>query len=187
MVEKNPWWHNVSGPFLVWQGPVGVKEDGGGCTRGHGRVGNMIIHRAVCNEQSEAIVKAVDNGEDVNEVEGAGNTPLHNAAYEGWLEGAELLLSLGAKIDASNNAGDRPWHWARNMGHDNVMEMLEQNGANTEQGKVLVSDHIAKVKDFFQKECWNHHPKPHADFMEIKQKEDQELAASRKKLIPGLA
>ncbi len=73
-----------------------------------------------------AIVKAVDNGEDVNEVEGAGNTPLHNAAYEGWLQGAELLLSLAAKIDASNNAGDRPWHWARNMGQDEMMEMLEQ-------------------------------------------------------------
>lgn len=73
-----------------------------------------------------AIIKAVDSGEDVNEVEGAGNTALHNAAYEGWLEGAELLLSLGAKIDASNNAGDRPWHWARNMGHDNMMELLEQ-------------------------------------------------------------
>ena len=73
-----------------------------------------------------AIVKAVDHGEDVNEVEGAGNTALHNAAYEGWLEGAELLLSLGANVDASNNAGDRPWHWARNMGHDNMMELLEQ-------------------------------------------------------------
>ena len=44
-----------------------------------------------------AILKAVDAGESVNEVEGAGNTPLHNAAYEGWLEGVELLISLGAK------------------------------------------------------------------------------------------
>ena len=43
------------------------------------------------------------------------------------------------------------------------------------------------MQDFFQKDCWKHHPKPHADFMEMKQKEDQELAASRKKLIPGLA
>ena len=43
------------------------------------------------------------------------------------------------------------------------------------------------MQDFFQKEYWKHHPKPHADFMEMKQKEDQELAASRKKLIPGLA
>lgn len=73
-----------------------------------------------------AIVKAVDAGESVNEVEAAGNTPLHHAAYEGWVQGAELLLSLGAHINASNNAGDRPWHWARNMGYGDMMEMLEQ-------------------------------------------------------------
>jgi len=57
-----------------------------------------------------AIQKAVEQGHDVNEVEGAGNTPLHNAAWAGWLEGVELLLDLGAKADASNNAGDRPYH-----------------------------------------------------------------------------
>lgn len=62
----------------------------------------------------------------MNEVEAAGNTPLHNAAYEGWLEGVDLLLSLGAKINASNNAGDRPWHWADNMGHDDVKALLSQ-------------------------------------------------------------
>lgn len=73
-----------------------------------------------------AIARAVDNGEDVNEVEAAGNTALHFAAYEGWVEGCELLLSLGAKVNASNNAGDRPWHWAQNMGHTDVMEFLEK-------------------------------------------------------------
>lgn len=73
-----------------------------------------------------AIVKAVEAGGDVNEIEGAGNTPLHCAAYEGWLEGCELLLSLGAKVNASNNAGDRPLHWARNMGHDELVQFLEK-------------------------------------------------------------
>ena len=34
-----------------------------------------------------AIVNAVEEGHDVNEVEGAGNIPLHFACYEGWLEG----------------------------------------------------------------------------------------------------
>lgn len=83
---------------------------------------------STCNGMhgAAAIVKAVDAGENVNEVEAAGNTPLHHAAFEGWLQGAELLLSLGAHINASNNAGDRPWHWARNMGYDDMMEMLEQ-------------------------------------------------------------
>ncbi len=60
----------------------------------------------------------------MNEVEAAGNTPLHSAAYEGWIEGAELLLSLGAKVNASNNAGDRAWHWAQNMDHEDMMAFL---------------------------------------------------------------
>ena len=60
----------------------------------------------------------------MNEVEAAGNTALHFAAYEGWAEGIELLLSLGAKVNASNNAGDRPWHWAQNMGHDDIQDLL---------------------------------------------------------------
>lgn len=38
----------------------------------------------------------------------------------------ELLLQLGAKVNASNNAGDRPWHWANNMGHQEVVALLEQ-------------------------------------------------------------
>lgn len=62
----------------------------------------------------------------MNEVEGAGNTPMHAAAYEGWIEGAELLLSLGAKINASNNAGDRPYHLASYMNHHEFMEFLEK-------------------------------------------------------------
>lgn len=61
-------------------------------------------------------------------MEAAGNTPLHSAAYEGWAEGVELLVSKGAHVNASNNAGDRPWHWARNMGHTAVMELLEKVG-----------------------------------------------------------
>lgn len=107
---------------LSLQGPVGVKPDGGGCTRGCGRVGQMAVggplrqhaachcthctvhgplqvHRAACNRDAEAIKRLVqEDAVSVNEVEAAGNTPLHNAAFEGWLEGAELLLSLGAKV-----------------------------------------------------------------------------------------
>ncbi len=48
---------------------------------------------------------------------GRANTPL---------AGVELLLQLGDKPDPSNNAGDTPWHWARNMGHADVMQILEQ-------------------------------------------------------------
>ena len=80
----------------------------------------------ICLPAHAAIKAAVEAGESVNEVEAAGNTPLHSAAYEGWIEGAQLLLSLGAKVNASNNAGDRPWHWAQNMDHDDMMAFLEK-------------------------------------------------------------
>ena len=217
MVERNPWWRNVEGPFPAWQGPLGCKADGGGCHRASGLVGGMAVHRAACNRDAAggraawpkrrcpcawqlcwaagqahhhqgwparpeprarrlrrpcgAAVRALAaGGHSVNEVEAAGNTPLHSAAYEGWIEGVELLLSLGAKVDASNNAGDRPWHWADNMGHEDVKALLTkargrarrvdargarhpltgracaQKGARIDQGQVLVQDHVAKVK-----------------------------------------
>ncbi|KXZ46509.1 hypothetical protein GPECTOR_43g946 [Gonium pectorale] len=177
------WWSSINSATLpAWRGPVGVKDDGGGSIRGCGRVGDMRLHRAVCNRNAALVEQlVVGEGADVNEVEAAGNTPLHNAAFEGWAEGVELLLRLGAKVNASNNAGDRPWHWARNMGHQDVMALLERHGAVKEPGKVLVQEHVPK--DFFSKPCWAHHPKPYADFVEHKKAETAALEAERKRAI----
>ena len=30
------------------------------------------------------------------------------------------------QVNSSNNAGDTPWHWARNMGNKDVMALLEK-------------------------------------------------------------
>jgi hypothetical protein len=59
MVEKNPWWRNVSGPFPKWDGPIGCKEDGGGSHRGRGTVGKMLVHRAVNNQDKGSELFAV--------------------------------------------------------------------------------------------------------------------------------
>ena len=52
-MEKDPWYSKLQGPFLEWEGPVGVKEDGGGCTRPRGKVGKMEVHRAVNNRNKD--------------------------------------------------------------------------------------------------------------------------------------
>ena len=49
-----------------------------------------------------------------------------------------------------------------------------------------MQDHVPKVKDFFQKECWAHHPKPHAEYMAQRAAQDAALEAERGKLIPGM-
>ncbi len=53
-------WYSKIAPTqcIKWQGPVGIKEDGGGCTRAQGRVGEMVIHRATCNRDKEGMITA---------------------------------------------------------------------------------------------------------------------------------
>lgn len=44
---------------------------------------------------------------------------------------------------------------------------------------------VLHVQDFFQKECWAHHPKPYTDFMKWRADEDARWAAESSRLIPG--
>jgi hypothetical protein len=59
MVERNPWYTRVKGPFPETYGCVGVKDDGGGSMRGRGTVGKMLLHRAVFNRDVEVDREAV--------------------------------------------------------------------------------------------------------------------------------
>jgi ankyrin repeat protein len=54
--------------------------------------------------------------------------------------------SAASQVNASNNAGDTPWHWASNMGWGEVAGLLERNGASKQKGGVLVPEHVPKVK-----------------------------------------
>ena len=70
----------------------------------------MRMHRA-CAAKDEAGLRALLDGgvEDVNEVEAAGNTPLHFAAYYGWADGVDILLQAGAKVkDIIDGGRSRP-------------------------------------------------------------------------------
>ena len=47
-------------------------------------------------------------------------------------------------------------------------------------------DQAYAVQDFFSKECWAHHPKPYAEFMDWRKKEDERWENDRKRLVPGM-
>ena len=174
--ELEPWYKRVKGPFPERYGCVGVKEDGGGSMRGRGTVGAMRVHRATFNRNAALVRELCANGEDVNEVDGAGSTPIMCAAYEGWAEGVDLLVELGAKVNASNNAGDTAYAWAENMQNEEAMERLKHHGADPQYvGQVIVPEHIPKVKDFYDSEQGQKHPKPSEEFLAYQAEQDAQV------------
>jgi hypothetical protein len=60
----------------------------------------LMIHRQLPTHWMAVVRRLATGGGAgaVNEVEAAGNTPLHAAAWQDWPEGVELLLQLGAKV-----------------------------------------------------------------------------------------
>ncbi|MBV7328333.1 ankyrin repeat domain-containing protein [Chloroflexi bacterium TSY] len=61
-----------------------------------------------------------------------GSTPLHHAAWKGYVEIVELLLDAGADIDAHNNNthwGTIPLHAASHGKRTAVAKLLVQRGA----------------------------------------------------------
>ncbi|KXZ41761.1 hypothetical protein GPECTOR_292g785 [Gonium pectorale] len=66
-----------------------------------------------------------------------GDTPLHNASYDGQTGIVQALLRAGAPLEVRNNDGLTPLHRSCQRGHRDVVEALLRAGA----------DHEAKTND----------------------------------------
>ena len=71
------------------------------------------------------------------------------------------------------------------MYHDEIAQMLLANGTIKDAGLVIVQDHVPKVREFFEKDCWSHHPQPYADFMEWRKVEDKWIEEEATRTIPS--
>mmetsp|Transcript_48405 Transcript_48405/g.115189 ORF Transcript_48405/g.115189 Transcript_48405/m.115189 type:complete len:118 (+) Transcript_48405:39-392(+) len=72
------------------------------------------------------VKKLLKNGDNVNEEDDDGVTPLHCAAHHGHLKVAQALLEARADITAKDEDGETPLDMATEKCHGAVVALLEE-------------------------------------------------------------
>lgn len=76
---------------------------------GRGELGETPLHEAVKNNKIEKIKKLLkDKGTDINAQDTYGDTPLHLASNNGYLDIVKFLVEKGANINIKSKSGDNP-------------------------------------------------------------------------------
>ena len=76
-----------------------------------------------------AVQNSLDRGEDVHQKDQLGNTALHQAAHQGFVEIGTFLIRYGADVDAVNNDGNTPLDIARSANKTEFEKFLLAYGA----------------------------------------------------------
>lgn len=104
-----------------------------GCQQPQPAQPNIFIKMASAPVDGETVKELIAGGADVNARDGAGWTPLHEAARHGRVQMVEVLLEHGA--DAEARRGTHDWtalHYAAEEGHGEVVTALVKGGAEVE-------------------------------------------------------
>ena len=97
---------------------------------------SSALQSAVWNGYSVKVEKYLDSGADVNE-QRDGTTLLHIAALNNRYLIAQQLIAKGAMVNTKDKNGGTPLHVAGPLGHDKIVELLINNGA--EMNSVILS------------------------------------------------
>ena len=88
-----------------------------------------LIFLSSCRTVSQGPKPVLEKAQPVNAL---GATPLHEAARNGHLETARVLLDRGADVNARDSRGLTPLHYAASNGHLDTARMLVKMGAKAE-------------------------------------------------------
>jgi len=88
------------------------------------------IHLAAYMGDLVKIEGFIQEGVDINVLDGHGYAPLHYAAQNNQKEVIELLISKGADVNVKNWGGETPLHIAVSRGHKDIVELLIAKGAD---------------------------------------------------------
>ncbi|MCP4135386.1 MAG: ankyrin repeat domain-containing protein [bacterium] len=91
------------------------------------------IHKAVMQNDIEAVKTFISNGTDIDIKDGKGWTPLHWAASRCYSDILALLIKKGAKVNAENKFKRTPLHLATQKGCLTCVKILIDNKAHIDQ------------------------------------------------------
>lgn len=92
--------------------------------------GDRNLIEAVESGSRAAVISALVRGEDIEQTDPYGHTPLVVALNAGHVHLARLLVEKGANINYVDHDGYTPLMWATHKGHTKEVEMLLDEGAN---------------------------------------------------------
>jgi hypothetical protein len=96
--------------------------------------GETQLHHCAVNGLTTSVIRLLSiRNINVNVKDDvSGDTPLHDAAYNGHIKIAHLLLQNGAEVNAKDDGGNTPLHWAAEEDNIDVLHLLVENGADLE-------------------------------------------------------
>jgi ankyrin repeat protein len=91
--------------------------------------GGTALHGAMFKKNADIVKVLIQYGYDIDAVGPSnGYTPLHDAVWANYPEGAKLLITAGADLAIKNHSGLTPLELARNDGKKELIAVLEQAG-----------------------------------------------------------
>jgi ankyrin repeat protein len=92
---------------------------------------NFSLHQAIENSNRNQIVKLIDNGANVDEMNDEGLSPLHMATLKENKGIVALLIVAGANVDIKSPVTENtPLHIASSLGNDSLLDIFLNEGAN---------------------------------------------------------
>ena len=91
------------------------------------------LHAAAYAGNAEAAGLLIEYGVDIDK-QGPHNgyTALHDAVWQNNVETARVLIEAGAKLDIKSHTGETPLQFARSRKHKDIVTLIEQRVARTQ-------------------------------------------------------
>ena len=113
----------------------------------------MQLHNAINSRQKrKTIKKLIEEGEDIDQQDNVGCTPLNLAVRTGHSKAVTLLIENHADLNIADTSGRTPLHWAIIGGHVEIAQKLIISGAITSLPDMLGN----KPNDYIKEEHIKH-------------------------------